>query len=133
MMDDSLREIVRQRAANRCEYCLLPQSAAMFFTFHVEHIRAKQHGGKDVEQNLALACPDCNAHKGPNLTSVDATTDAVVPLFDPRREHWEDHFIRQEALILGLTPTGRATVELLNMNEPERLEMREALLGNGEW
>ena len=60
-------------------------------------------------------------------------TDAVVSLFDPRRERWEDHFIRQEALILGLTPTGRATVELLNMNEPERLEMRETLLENGEW
>ena len=59
-------------------------------------------------------------------------TDAVVSLFDPRRERWEDHFIRQEALILSLTPTSRATVELLNMNEPERLEMRETLLENGE-
>lgn len=90
-MDELLREFVRQRAANRCEYCLLPQSAASFFTFHVEHIRARQHGGLDLEQNLALACPDCNAHKGPNLTSIDPTTDAIVPLFDPRHQTWDDH------------------------------------------
>ena len=133
MMDESLRESVRERAQDRCEYCLLPQSAARFFTFHVEHIRAKQHGGQDVEPNLALACPDCNAHRGPNLTSVDGLTDAVVLLFDPRRQSWNDHFIRQGALILGVTPAGRATVELLNMNEPERVEMREELLANGEW
>ncbi len=132
-MDEWLRDFVRQRANNVCEYCRLPQSAATFFTFHVEHIRAKQHGGRDVESNLALACPDCNAHKGPNLTSVDPLTDNVVPLFDPRREHWDDHFIRQGALILGVTPNGRATTALLNMNEPDRLEMREMLLENGEW
>lgn len=132
-MDESLREFVRQRAANRCEYCLLPQSAASFFTFHVEHIRARQHGGLDLEQNLALACPDCNAHKGPNLTSIDPTTDAIVPLFDPRHQTWDDHFLRQGAFILGVTPFGRATVELLNLNESERVEMRETLLDHGEW
>ena len=132
-MDEALREFVRQRAGERCEYCLLPQSAARFFTFHVEHIRAKQHGGQDNESNLALACPDCNAHKGPNLTSVDSLTDTVVLIFNPRTEKWEDHFVRQEAVILGVTAVGRATVELLNMNEAERVEMREELLTNGEW
>jgi hypothetical protein len=131
-MDEALREFVRQRAGERCEYCLLPQSAAIFFTFHVEHIRAKQHGGQDIENNLALACPDCNAHKGPNLTSVDPLTDTVVLIFNPRVNNWTDHFVRQEAAILDLTAIGRATVELLNMNEAERAEMREELLANGE-
>ena len=133
MMNAALREFVRQRASGRCEYCLLPQAAAPFFAFHMEHIRAQQHGGQDVELNLALACPDCNAFKGPNLTSVDSHTDAVVLLFNPRNQDWDDHFVRQEALILGVTPTGRATVDLLNFNEVERVEMRVELLANGEW
>ena len=132
-MDEALREFVRQRAGERCEYCLLPQSAARFFTFHVEHIRAKQHGGLVVESNLAFACPDCNAHKGPNLTSIDSLTDTIAFIFNPRTEAWEDHFVRQQAVILGVTAVGRATVELLNMNEAERVEMREELLTNGEW
>ena len=63
IMDDSLHEFVRLRRKNRCEYCFLPQSAARFFAFQIENIRAKQHGGHDLENNLALACPDCNAHK----------------------------------------------------------------------
>jgi len=132
-MDEALRELVRRRAGERCEYCLLPQPAARFFSFHVEHIRAKQHGGQDVESNLALACPDCNAHKGPNLTSIDPLTDSVVPIFNPRTEKWWDHFVHQGAIILGVSAIGRATAELLNMNETERVEMRQVLLANGEW
>ena len=132
-MKPSVRELVRQRVGNRCEYCRLPQAAAPFFMFHIEHIRAKQHGGLDEESNLALACPDCNAFKGPNLTSIDSHTDAVVPLFDPRTQNWNDHFVLQEAAILGVTPTGRATVERLQWNDAERLEMRSELLANDEW
>ena len=63
-MEASLRELLRRRATHRCEYCHLPQAAAPFLTFHIEHIRARQHGGDDDSSNLALACPDCNAHKG---------------------------------------------------------------------
>ena len=93
-MDTSVRELVRRRAGDQCEYCRLPQAAAPFFTFHIEHIRARQHGGTDDASNLALSCPDCNAHKGPNLSSVDPQTDRVVPLFNPRLHSWDDHFGR---------------------------------------
>ena len=62
-MDAATREFVRGRASGRCEYCGLPQSAVPFFTFHIEHIRARQHQGSDDPSNLALACPDCNAKK----------------------------------------------------------------------
>jgi 5-methylcytosine-specific restriction endonuclease McrA len=65
-MDAALRKFVRERANGRCEYCMLPQEAVPYFTFHVEHIRARQHQGSDEPSNLALACPDCNAKKGPN-------------------------------------------------------------------
>ncbi len=131
-MDAAIRELVRQRAANRCEYCRLPQSAAPFFTFHIEHIRARQHKGTDDPSNLCLACPDCNAFKGPNLTTYTPDTDELVSVFDPRELSWNEHFTMQGASIVGLTPTGRATVELLQMNEEERVEMRAELFARGE-
>lgn len=126
-MDAALRNRVRRRAGQRCEYCHLPQAAAPFITFHVEHITARQHGGDDAGSNLALACPDCNAFKGPNLTSTDPETGQLVPLFNPRRESWSEHFFLQGAVIIGRTPTGRATVRLLHMNEGARVEMRQRL------
>lgn len=127
-MPAARRELVRERAQHRCEYCRLPQSAAPFFLFHVEHIRARQHGGRDDPANLALACPDCNAHKGPNLVSVDPESgDRIVPLFNPRADSWNEHFTHDGPLLVGRTPTGRATVALLNMNEPARVKMRAEL------
>jgi hypothetical protein len=88
---------------------------------------ARQHGGDDTLSNLALACPDCNAHKGPNLTSIDPETGEVVALFNPRRQTWTEHFFMRGPQILGRTPTGRATVKLLQMNEEVRVEMRRRL------
>ena len=81
-MDAATRDLVRRRAANRCEYCLLPQEYSDL-THHIEHIVAKQHGGTDEVENLALACHRCNLRKGPNLTGIDPTTTTVEPLFHP--------------------------------------------------
>jgi hypothetical protein len=78
---------------------------------------------------LALACDRCNAYKGPNLTSIDPDTSAVVPLFNPRQDIWGDHFAVHGGRIAGLTPNSRATIRLLNMNAPRRVELREAWLG----
>jgi len=124
----SLREQVRQRAENRCEYCHLRQSAAPFFTFHFEHIRARQHRGTDDLSNCALACPDCNAFKGTNQAAYDPESDLLVPLFNPRLHLWHEHFEACGAFIVGRTPIGRATVQLLGMNDDERVEMRAELL-----
>ena len=89
------------RAGDRCEYCRLPQAAAPAFTFHVEHIRARQHGGDDVPSNLALACPDCNRHKGPNLSAIDPETRAVVSLFHPLEHLWNERFAMVELGLKG--------------------------------
>jgi 5-methylcytosine-specific restriction endonuclease McrA len=126
------RRYVRRRARGRCEDCRLPQSAAPYFTFHVEHIRARQHGGSDEAINLCLACPDCNAMKGPNLTGIDPATDSLVELFNPRADRWSEHFAWVGARIVGRTPQGRATARLLRLNDDERLRMREELLARGE-
>lgn len=131
-MDEATREFVRERAEFRCEYCRLPQAYAPAVQFHVEHIRARQHRGADDPDNLALACPRCNSFKGPNLTTHDPQTDDQVSVFNPRLHPWHEHFAFDGVLIVGRTPIGRATVALLNMNEEERLRVRQALSYGGE-
>ena len=126
-MDQRTRDLIRHRARNACEYCRLPQSATPLIPFHLEHIVAKQHGGVDDPAGLALACDRCNAFKGPNLSSVDPDTGAIVLLFNPRAYKWENHFELREGHVYGTTPTGRATVRLLNMNAPRRVELRLAI------
>lgn len=132
MLDAATRRLVRQRAENRCEYCRLPQSAAPFLTFHVEHIEARQHITDDSLDNLALACPDCNRSKGPNLVTLDPDTRALVPLFHPRRDPWDDHFEYHGSHLFGKTSTGMATIRLLQMNSEERVELRTELQAAGE-
>jgi HNH endonuclease len=103
-MDRALREFVRERAGHRCEYCHLPQAVDAFFTYHIEHIVARQHGGGDEEPNLALACYQCNSHKGPNLSAFDPSTGSLVRLFHPRQDNWDDHFELMESSLLGVRP-----------------------------
>jgi hypothetical protein len=131
-MDAELRQLVRERAGHRCEYCRIPQDALPWARFHVEHIRARQHGGSDDSSNLALACTRCNSFKGPNLASVDPATDELVALFNPRLDTWAEHFVIEDVLIVGLTGIGRATVALLNMNDRDRVQLRSELGALGE-
>lgn len=131
-MDNALRSLVRRRAGDVCEYCRLPQAASQFVSFHIEHIIARQHAGPTEPDNLALACHFCNFHKGPNIASLDPETGELVPLFHPRRDRWADHFAWEGTLIVGRTPIGRATVQLLAMNDWQRVEVRENLKTEGE-
>ena len=124
-MDATTRTIVRERAEWQCEYCGIPEEATPFVPFHVEHVIAQQHLVDDSLQNLALACDRCNAFKGPNLSSVDPVTNAVVHLFHPRIDDWKEHFELVDGTVVGLTPKGRATVRLLFMNAPRRVQLRE--------
>ncbi len=68
------------------------------------------------------------AFKGPNLTSIDLDTGAAVRLFNPRLDDWSEHFLFEAGEVLGLTPTGRATVRLLNINAPRRVQLRQEWL-----
>jgi hypothetical protein len=127
-IDFPRRELVRQRAENRCEYCRLRQEHDAFHPFHVEHIIARQHGGTDDFANLAWSCHNCNFHKGTNLTSLDPDSREMTRLFHPRRDQWHEHFALTGSNIVGLTLMGRATAWLLNMNSEERVELRKVLL-----
>lgn len=131
-MDSALRELVRQRAGHCCEYCRLPQDVSEL-RFHVEHVTPRQHGGNDDLENLALACPACNLRKGPNLTGIDPTTGNLARLFDPRRERWVDHFAYEGIYVTGSTDVGRTTVSLLDMNDSDRVRIRDGLRSFGQW
>jgi 5-methylcytosine-specific restriction endonuclease McrA len=88
---EALRQLVRDRAGGRCEYCGLPQEASSV-PFEIDHVIAVQHGGRTVRGNLALACFYCNSSKGPNIASIDRVTKRLVRLFNPRRHRWDYHF-----------------------------------------
>jgi hypothetical protein len=125
-----LRRLVRARAEERCEYCLIPERFTLA-THWVDHIVAEKHGGQTEESNLALSRVLCNQHKGTDLTSIDPQTGQITPLFDPRRDSWATHFRLAGAQIAPLTPIGRVTVRLLQLNQPDRIEERELLLRLG--
>ena len=126
------RRTVIARAGGCCEYCRIAQVDRLV-SYEIDHIFPLKHGGKDVDENLCLACMPCNRQKGPEVAAVDPQTDEATKLFNPRQQHWREHFeIKSDASLAGLTPEGRATVAVLRMNEAPRVEQRhgEALLGN---
>jgi 5-methylcytosine-specific restriction endonuclease McrA len=100
-------------------------------THEVDHIVAQKHGGMTQADNLALSCSLCNKHKGTDLTTLEAGTGEIVPLYHPRRDRWTDHFRLNGAEIEPLTSVGRATVRLLQLNRSERITERELLIRAG--
>ncbi len=128
----ALRRLVHEWAGGRCEYCLYPQ-AASFLTFEIEHIIAEKHGGGTFADNLALACPYCNRFKGTDLGSLDPETGQLVSFFNPRTQRWGDHFRLDGATIVPLTPEGRVTVAILQLNHPDRVVERQSLIRAGEY
>jgi 5-methylcytosine-specific restriction endonuclease McrA len=125
-----LRRRVRLRANDCCEYCLIPESMTLA-AHEIDHVIAEKHGGPTDADNLALACALCNGFKGSDLASIDGETGAIVPLFNPRRDRWAEHFRLEAGRIEPLTPSGRATVRLLQLNHPDRVEERELLVAAG--
>ena len=123
-MDERTKARVRERAGKRCEYCKLHQDDSPLAALHVEHVLPRFHGGNDDLDNLALACIDCNLHKGTNLTGIDPQTNQVTELFHPRQQRWEDHFAWRGIYVVGKTAVGRTTIRVLNMNSEDQLALR---------
>lgn len=131
MIDAALRAFVRHRAGHRCEYCRLHEDDDELFSFHAEHVIAKQHGGLDDPDTLCWACSHCNWSKGPNLAGLLA--GKLYPLFNPRRQNWYRHFRWEQTVLVGKTKTGIVTVRVLNVNDPARVMLRESLLLEGKF
>jgi hypothetical protein len=116
-VSDDVRIRVRDRAKNRCEYCLCHQ-VYVFGRLQIDHVQPIAKGGADTEDNLCLACELCNQHKWTKTEEIDFQTGKRVPLFNPRKQIWKDHFAWSEdgTTIIGLTDCGRATVRALKIN-----------------
>jgi hypothetical protein len=92
---------------------------------------ARKHRGRDALRNLALSCLRCNLHKGTDLSGIDPVSRRIVTLFNPRKQAWEEHFRWNGPIVVGRTPTGRATVAVLAMNARERVRLRQVLMVTG--
>jgi hypothetical protein len=130
-MKAALRAQVWEMAGGRCEYCRLHQDDSDYLTFHIEHIVAEQHGGRDELENLCLACPEYNLAKGPNLAGYAGKE--IVPLFHPRRQLWKRHFYWSGPLLVGKTRSGKVTIAVLAINDARRVAMRQSLIAEGRF
>jgi hypothetical protein len=125
-----LRRLVRERARRICEYCLIDESDTIVGC-QVDHVISEKHGGHTRIDNLACAC--CNRAKGSDIGSIHAESGTFIRFFNPRADHWGDHFRLDDATIEPLTDIGTVTVDLLRLNSFERLLEREALLETGRY
>ena len=128
-----LREQVTKRANGCCEYCRsLARNATQ--PFSVEHIIPRAKGGPTTLENLALACQGYNNHKYDKVAVPDPVSGEIVPLYHPRHDRWDTHFAWSDdfTLIVGLTPTGRATVATLFLNRDGVVNLRRLLYAIGE-
>jgi hypothetical protein len=128
-----LKRLVTARARDCCEYCR-SQSRFAPQPFSIEHIVPRQAGGPTTESNLALSCQGCNNHKATKTMAIDPVTEQSAFLFNPRTQHWREHFTWSEGytLMLGLTPAGRATVNVLRLNRKGLVNLRRVLYAMGE-
>lgn len=126
----SIRKLVATRANFRCEYCRKPDVVANF-SFHIEHIIGRQHGGSDHVDNLAYACSYCNWKKGPNISTVLSEDGPLIPLFNPRKDLWKDHFHIESGKIHPKTQIAEGTINLLDLNAIELILERKELVEAG--
>jgi hypothetical protein len=92
-----------------------------------EHIIPLSAGGKTRFENLCFACPTCNRYKAMRQMALDLVTGETVSLFHPHKQLWAEHFTWTEdtTQMMGLTPTGRATISTLKMNRPQLIRVRQ--------
>ncbi|MBE2199910.1 MAG: HNH endonuclease [Anaerolinea sp.] len=129
----SLKRQVREQYANCCAYCHTNEELTVAI-FEVEHIVPLTAGGETALDNLCLSCPTCNWYKVSRLTAVDPQTNTTAPLYNPQQEQWPDHFSWNEdkTELIGLTPSGRATILVLRMNRPQLIRVRRMWVKMGE-
>lgn len=125
-----LRRSVIHRSGNRCEYCGISQ-VGQVATFHIDHVVPVVAGGQTGTDNLALACVSCSLRKGARQEIKDLESGQTVIIFNPRKLIWKENFCWDGVMVVGLTPTGRATVKALDLNRGTMLAIRgeEEILG----
>jgi len=121
-----LRQTIVDRANQLCEYCLIAE-ADTFYGCQVDHIISLKHGASSTSNNLAYACALCNRAKGSDIGSI-ATSGEFTRFFNPRTDHWSEHFRFEGATIQPLTAIGEVTARIFGFNESARLHEREEII-----
>lgn len=112
-----LKNKIQKSANYHCGYCQIPQDLIPNL-LEIEHLLPLAEGGTNEEENLWLACRNCNSYKSSKIDALDPKTNQTVLLFNPRTQVWNEHFefSRDGTEIVGKTPCGRATVIALRLN-----------------
>lgn len=131
-LSNQVKKQVDERASFLCEYCLANSEYA-FHTFPIDHIIPVILGGTNDLENLANSCQFCNNSKYNKIECLDPISNEMVKLYNPRKDNWLEHFVWDESktTIIGITPTGRATVHCLKVNRPKAINLRKVLAAFG--
>ncbi|MGV0024418.1 HNH endonuclease [Phormidesmis priestleyi] len=130
---EALRRQVNEEANYRCEYCKT-SSRSTGTSLVMEHILPRASllvpraslGGSDNRNNLAASCYRCNEFKGAKTEAIDPETGQLALLFNPRTQIWFNQFawVNGGTHRIGVTPTSRATVVALRLNNENVVEAR---------
>ncbi len=128
-----IRHLVAQRAYFCCEYCCSQEKYSPDY-FSIEHIFPRIKKGNDGFENLAFSCLACNSHKYTAIEAIDPVLGIFVPLYNPRKDIWKQHFCWSDdfSLLTGITPIGRATIEKLHLNRASVINLRIVLKNIGK-
>lgn len=123
---------LRRQLGPRCNY-YHTSSDVTGETNTIDHITPTARGGTSQEENLCVACRRCNRNKGTHVVAIDPQTEKQAPLYNPRLQIWQEHFTwsREGTEVIGLSPPGRATVELLQMNHQDIVNARRLWVSVG--
>jgi hypothetical protein len=74
-------------------------------------------------------------HRCGYCLTPEELTGELVTILNPRMQRWEDHFAwsHDGTRIIGQTPTGRATVQALRMNDDLIVKARERWVKGSWW
>lgn len=127
-----LRQQVAEQAKFQCEYCLIHEEDT-YLVCQVDHIISEKHGGPTTLDNLAYACVYCNRFKGSDVGSVLWPSGELVRFYNPRTDHWADHFQIEGVTIIPLTNIGEVTIRVFKFNHIDRLLERQELIARGRY
>ncbi len=130
---NKLKELIFKRATGLCEYCKSPANISPQ-PFAIEHIIPKSKTGETNEENLALSCQGCNNYKYNKINGLDSLTGESVDLFNPRKQVWSENFKWSDDVLemIGITATGRVTIDELKLNRIELQNLRNLLANAGK-
>ena len=125
------REVMRL-SEGYCEYCLHPEAYATDF-YHFDNILPLFEGGSNEVANIARSCGRCNILKNQKTVAFDPLTGQISELYNPRKDKWTNHFhwSDDDLLVHGRTEIGRTTVDLLQLNRQNAINLRQLLKNAG--